>query len=98
MRQIIFNNVECVVSRTSFSNEVACLVLADAGDYQPTARASINLPCYDIGENQTFIKNIRENEGMLEALISGNIVKLPSTELIDVEGILVDIIEPGLMI
>ena len=98
MKVIKFREWKCKLSRAEYGNGVACIVLSDVNDEQPVAKASVNLPCYTIGKNQTFIKDIRENEGVLKELIDNSIVSLPKEELVDEEGTLVDIIEPSLMI
>jgi len=99
MKKVIkFRDWECKLSRSEFGNKVACIVLSDVNDEQPVAKASVNLPCYRIGKNQTFIKDVRENEGILKELIDNGIVALPEELLYDDEGTLVDIIEPSLMI
>ena len=99
MKKVIkFKDWECKLSRSEYSNGVACIVLTDVNDEQPVAKASVNLVCYKIAKNQTFIKDVRENEGILKELIDNGIVSLPEEELVDEEGTLVDIIEPSLMI
>ena len=90
--------VKCLIDRHQFSNNVACLSLVDISDGQPFARASVNLPCYSIGKNQTFIKDVDENAGMLNSLVDNNIVKLSEFSGNEHGSVLVDIIEESLLI
>lgn len=58
-----------------YDNGRVALQLADAETGEPIAKATINIPEIEIAEDEAFIKNWSENEGMLEALVGAGIVE-----------------------
>lgn len=65
-----------IVSRYTYGN-TPCLNLISTLDGSPVATATVNLIDYNLQppENCCFIKNYSENQGILEALTSAEIVK-----------------------
>jgi hypothetical protein len=56
-------------------NDRPSMTIVEADSQEVLFHASVNLPNIKIEENQMFIKNYSENEGVLDFLLSNNIVK-----------------------
>ena len=73
-----FNGIECSVTLAKYGNDRKALMLdASSGEYEgePVAVATVNLPDDPINnDDEVFIKNWSENEGILEALQEAGIV------------------------
>lgn len=67
---------DCFVIRNRYMNNVIAIGLIDPEDGNRVATASVNSPddADKLGENETFIKDYGENEGMLKALQDAKIV------------------------
>lgn len=79
-KKVRFKQWNCVVIKSKYmDNDRIALVLKEEETGEPVATASVNVVDYYFkqqdGENQTFIKNYSENEGILEALIEAGIVE-----------------------
>lgn len=58
-----------------YMNDRVALQLVDPVTGEPITTATVNLPGENLGDNETFIKNYAENEGVLESLIAAGIVE-----------------------
>ena len=82
MNQIIkvkFRKWNCIVALAYYNNDRKAISLYDEDDFEPIATATVNMvnePCED---DEVFIKNYSENEGMTDALIDAEIIKKEST-------------------
>lgn len=65
--------VELMVGK--YNNGRTALQLMDAEDYQPVATCTVNLPDEKLEEDEAFIKDWSENEGILEWLKTQGIVE-----------------------
>lgn len=66
---------EVLVKKGKYSNGRTALELIDTEDGIPYATASVNLSDVLLEENEIFIKDYAENEGILNFLVQNNIVK-----------------------
>lgn len=73
--RVRFKHWNCIVRKREYANGRPALVLVDAEDGSPIAKATVNLPDVPLGKNQVAIKDWAENEGMLKALTEAGIVK-----------------------
>lgn len=60
-----------------YSNNRIAIECLDPNDGEPIAVATVNLPDEHLGENEVFIKDYSENEGMLNSLMEAGIVSAP---------------------
>ena len=67
---------EVLVTKRKYSNDRIALELIDTEDGIPYANATVNLPDVLLEENEVLIKDYSENEGILDFLLTNNIVKL----------------------
>lgn len=65
-----------VLFHTYRDNGNTAIQLVDARDGQPVVTASVNLVT-KLPEDQVYIKDYSENEGVLEALVEGGIISPP---------------------
>lgn len=70
-----FRQWNCVLQTAQYGNGRTALQLVDAEDGEPVATATVNLPDETLGENEVFIKDYAENEGMLKTLQDAGIVE-----------------------
>lgn len=70
-----FCGFNCIVEKHKYNNGRIALRLIDVEDKFPVATASVNIPHAPCGENETYIKDYSENDGILNALISAKIVR-----------------------
>ena len=68
-----FAGFKCRVVKAQYGNGATALQLVDAEDSSPIARATVNIPEVELGENEVIIKDYSENEGMLDALVEAGI-------------------------
>ena len=68
------NDWECKVVMERYEQGGMALRLIDATDHDPIYRATSNLLDQQPGEQEVFIKNYAENEGVLEALMDAGLV------------------------
>jgi hypothetical protein len=74
---IQYKNWNCnVLFHTYQENGNTAIQLVDARDGQPIATASVNLST-PLAQDEVYIKNYSENEGVLEALVEGGILSPP---------------------
>ena len=76
-RIIRFMQWDCIVIKANYGNERIALELIDANDSEPVARATTNLVNENLKEDEVFIKDYSENEGMLNLLMDKKIVSPP---------------------
>lgn len=67
----------CLLHKRMYENGRVCLHLLDEEDGSPVATATINLPKEELGDDEVFVKDYSENEGMLSCLIEAGIVSEP---------------------
>ena len=75
--KVKFKHWDCIIDWKQYGNGRVAIQLVDAIDYSPTAVASVNLPFEPLGEDEIFIKEHSENEGMVKALTDAGIVSEP---------------------
>jgi hypothetical protein len=70
-----FLGEECTVELPTYSNgRIAVKLVSSTGE--PWCVASTNLPELPLGDNEVFIKDYSENEGILTALCTAGIVRV----------------------
>lgn len=57
----------CVVSKTIYSDGNTCIYIEDEQGVQ-VGKATVNIPHLPKGEDEVFIRDSEENEGMLRAM------------------------------
>ena len=60
-----------------YANGRKAIVLMDATDGEQIAVATVNMPYDKLQEDEVFIKDYSENEGMLNFLVENKIVEYP---------------------
>lgn len=73
----MFKNYNISVNKAKYSNGRTAIQLTDKEDGSPFATATINLPQEKLEKDEVIIKNYSENEGILDFLISNNIIDAP---------------------
>lgn len=84
MIKVKFKNWDCVIKVARYSNNRIALKLIDAEDFQVVAVATINLPNMPLKDDEVYIKNYSENEGMVKALRKARVISKP-VEYVNVE-------------
>ena len=75
VKAIRFKEWDCVLYKSKYiENDNTALLLYGIDDYSPIATATVNLSV-PLPENQVYIKDYSENEGMLESLKKAGVVK-----------------------
>jgi hypothetical protein len=70
-----FKDYVCKIVFAQYSNGRTAIELVDAeGWHEPIARASVNLPDAPLEDDEIFIKDWSENEGMVGALVRAGVV------------------------
>lgn len=87
--KVKFKKWNCIVRKSNyFDNGRIALSLVDK-DGDEVATATVNLPDEQIGEDEVFIKDYSENEGILKALqeakIVGPVIESVSTGFVSVQ-------------
>ena len=78
MKKIVkFRQWDCYIVIGYYANGRIAIRLLDAQDNEPVAVISVNLPDKAMNDNEVFIKNYSENEGILECMIHYGIVSEP---------------------
>jgi hypothetical protein len=83
-----FKEWNCLVKFAKYGNNRTAIELMNAdpikeewGEMAPNteriAVATVNIPEYLLQDNEIIIKDYSENEGMLSALVHGNVVHMP---------------------
>lgn len=77
LRNLKYKNYDCVLrsSRYNYGGGIA-LQLFDANDGELISVCTVNLPEEELGENEVFIKDYSENEGMVNFLVNEGIIEL----------------------
>jgi len=75
MKTIKFKNWHCKVTLNAYQNGRTAITLSDIDDDMPIATCTINVPEVDLKDKEVIIKNYSENEGVLDALISQDIIE-----------------------
>lgn len=77
--EVKFKDWNCIVVLDKYtSNDRTAILLLEKETGDNIAVASINLPKYDLKDDEVIIKNYSENEGILEVLIEAKIISEPS--------------------
>lgn len=79
MKKLNYKGYECVLrfSKYQHGNRTA-IELYDANDGDRVAVATTNLPDEPLGEDEVFIKDYSENEGMVDFLVKEGIIERTS--------------------
>lgn len=72
---VLFKEWVCEVIYYQYANGRDAIRLLDAGDGEPVATATVNLPEEECPEGFTFIKDYSENSGILDCLVEAGIVE-----------------------
>ena len=81
--KVQFKNWSCYTKAERYQlNGRLCIILLDTEDHQQVAIATVNLPEYRLKEegiilndDQIFVKDYSENEGMTKALIDAGVIE-----------------------
>lgn len=68
-----FKKWNCILKWSKYGNGRAALQLIDDGELVLTA--TVNLPDEDLEDNEVFIKDYSENDGILEVLVNAGIIE-----------------------
>lgn len=75
-KTVFFSGEECRIQKLSYKNGVPALQLFTLdGEPYTTATVNVSEEAALLKENETFIKNYSENEGILEVLTKAGIVE-----------------------
>ena len=73
-KQVVFAGFTCNVSRAKYANGQNALTLVDSEDGQAIATASVCMPNEQCADDEVFIKDYSENEGVLNALVDAGYI------------------------
>lgn len=73
-KQVVFAGFTCNVIRAKYANGQNALTLVDSEDGQAVATASVCMPNEQCADNEVFIKDYSENEGVLNALVDAGYI------------------------
>lgn len=71
---IKFGDWNCKLQQAQYDNGRLALMLVDAEDGSPIAKATVNIPEEKLAANEVIIKGWSENAGMPEALIAAGVI------------------------
>lgn len=74
-KKVKFKEWDCILRQGKYQNGNIALYLEDAETFERIAVCSVNLDKFPLADNEVFIKDYSENEGMLEALLDAGAVK-----------------------
>lgn len=70
-----FRHWDCVIQKKTYSNNRIALQLVDAEDNDsPIAIATVNLPDEQLNDDEVFIKDYSENEGIYQTLVDAKVI------------------------
>lgn len=96
--KVNFLNTNCNVEIGRYPNGRIAIQLVDAGNHEPFATATVNLPELPLEEKQVAIKNYAENEGIEEPLLeAGVLVKKLCNAVTDIGSVPIYEINPELL-
>jgi len=72
--KVTFKNWKCKAVGVYYSNDKKAIKLISVKDGEPIATATVNLSQYTLPDNEVFIKDYSENEGMTQSLIDADII------------------------
>ena len=76
MQKVKFKHWNCLVQKAEYENGRLALILIGDNNRQETITvATVNLPNKPIADGYVFVKDYSENEGILDALVAGNVVR-----------------------
>lgn len=70
-----FKQWNCILKWGEYGNGRAALQLMDADVGDLVMTATVNLPEEDLEDNEVFIKDYSENDGILEVLVNAGIIE-----------------------
>ena len=70
-----YKGYEVILMTNEYNNGRLALQLIDAEEYLPFATCTVNIPEEDLAEDEVFIKNWSENQGMLGWLQDQNLIE-----------------------
>ena len=74
--KVQFKEWKCVVNSGYYQEgHRKAIELIEEETGEPIATATVNLPNYPLAENEIFVKNYSENEGMVLALAKAGIIE-----------------------
>lgn len=75
MKKVTFQDTVCVLTFDRYNNNNrTAITLYEEETGEPFMHATVNLPA-DLNDDEVFIKNYSENEGIAEALTEAGIIK-----------------------
>lgn len=75
--KVKYKNYDCLVKFSQYNyGGGTAIQLIDANDGELVAVATVNLPEQPLGEDEVFIKDYSENEGMADFLVKEGIIEL----------------------
>lgn len=72
--KIKFKKWNCIAKGMYYANREKALQLIDENNNEVIAMATVSFPDEFLGDDEIFVKDYSENEGMTEALIEANII------------------------
>ena len=74
-RDVKFKKWNCEIELAAYSNGRIAILLNDKDTGEHILTASVNVPEYNLKEDELFIKDWSENEGILKALCEAQIIE-----------------------
>ena len=74
---------DCKILFGYYSNGRIAILLIDEADSSPVAVATIDLPEVALLPREIIVKDYSENEGMVQALFDGNVIKMPARRVVE---------------
>jgi len=71
------NTWDVILHIKRYGNNRIAIECLDVVDGSPVAMATINLPHENLKDNEVFIKDYSENQGMLDSLVNAGIISKP---------------------
>lgn len=82
MKTMRFRGWNCEIRKAEYENGNLALLLVDADNGEPIAKASVNPPDDDcLSDGEIAVKDYSENAGMLQALLDAGIVEETGREI-----------------
>lgn len=75
MNKVRFKQWDCVLRRGTYANGRIALYLEDAETFENIAKCTVNIDGVPLKDDEAFIKDYSENEGMLDALLDSGAVE-----------------------
>lgn len=72
--KVRFKQWDCIARLQRYGNGRPAILLVDAEDFSPIAKATVNVQSVALSADEVIVKDYAENEGMLSALIQAGLV------------------------